>query len=58
MSYSGADGGDMANAFMPGHERELRLHRPVAARGMKIRMADARRDELDDDLPRSGLRHR
>jgi hypothetical protein len=48
--HSGTDGRDEPHAFMAWNEGKGRLHRPVAARGVKIRVAHASRVHLDQDL--------
>ena len=56
--HAGADGRDDACAFVTGNERQRRLHRPVAVRCVEVRVADAARDDLDQDLAGPGCRDR
>ncbi len=49
-----ADGGDDADAFVPGDERRSRLDRPVAVGGMDVGVAEPGRLEPDDDLSGAG----
>jgi hypothetical protein len=56
--YARAHGGDGPDAFMTRNEGRLGLDRPVAIRGMQVRMADATRFDLHEDLAWSNLRDR
>ena len=48
-----ADRGDAADGLVAGDERQLRLQRPVAGRGVKVGVADAAGLGLDQDLARA-----
>jgi hypothetical protein len=54
--YARAHGGNGPNAFMTGNEGGIRLDRPVAICGMQVRMTDAARFDLHEDLASSNLR--
>jgi hypothetical protein len=54
--HARTDGYDGADGFMAGNEWECRLHRPVAMPRMDIRVTDATRLGLDQDLARSRSR--
>ena len=58
MADARPDRRDMADALVTGDERQARLHGPVAARGVEVGVADARRREPDHHLARPGLGHR
>ena len=53
-----AQGHDLADAFMAGDERRVRLDRPVALDGVQIGVADAAGDQLDQGLSGGRRRHR
>ncbi|MGY4623547.1 hypothetical protein ACVWY3_001303 [Bradyrhizobium sp. USDA 4486] len=56
--HAGPERGDDAGSLMAGNEGRHRLHRPVAVGGVQVGVADAARFDLDQDLARTGLRHR
>ena len=53
--YARSEGDDPSNAFMAGNERQRGFQRPVAVPGMDIRVTDAARLGLDQDLARSRI---
>ncbi|MCY1293477.1 hypothetical protein D9M70_427380 [compost metagenome] len=52
--HPGAHRGDVADALVPGNERQARLHRPVALGGVQVGVADAGRLDLHQHLPGAG----
>ena len=54
--YAPAHRGDGPNAFMTGNEGGVGLDRPVAMRGMQVRMTDTAGFDLHEDLASSNLR--
>jgi len=43
-----------AHGLVPGHEWQLRFHRPIAVRGMEVGVANTARFDLDQHLARPG----
>ena len=55
--YTRSDGSDRSDCLMAGNERQIRLNRPVAMRGVKIGVAHPARLRFDYDLTGAGRRN-